>query len=127
MNIKAGDIRQLLVQGRELDVKGGDANVNIDLGGFSGEAGVAGNGNVYGTLRRKIPGFSDAPVIIDDEKKDLEFIQGLSNSGELVPVSLTLASGKVYTGSLFVVGDIMKATGDGTMTLEMRGKNFEQL
>lgn len=125
--VRAGDIRQFMVQGRELDVKGEDANVNIDLGGFSNEAGINGNGSMHVTQRRKLAGFSDCPISIDDSRQDLEYIQGIINAGELVPVTITLASGITYSGSLIPIGDLAKATGDGTLSLEMRGARFEQI
>ena len=79
-------------------MKGGDANVNIDVGGFTNEAGLDGNGNFAVTQRRKVAGFSDCPVRIDDAAQDLEFLQGLANAGEPVPVTITIASGVVYSG-----------------------------
>ncbi len=127
MIVRAGDIAQLMIQGRELDVKGEDANVNIDLGGFSNEAGISGNGTMHVTQRRKVAGFSDCPVSIDDERQDLEYLQAIVDLGLLVPVTITLASAITYAGSLIPVGDLAKATGDGTLSLEMRGPKFEQI
>jgi hypothetical protein len=40
---------------------------------------------------------------------------------------MVLASGKTYSGSLVLVGDLGKATGDGIATVEMRGQKFEQI
>jgi hypothetical protein len=125
--VRAGDIRQLTIGGREIDIKGGDANVNIDLGGYSNEVGINGNGSVHNTQRRKIAGFSDCPVSVDDVRQDLEYLQGLSDAGRETDVTMTLASGVTYRGALIPVGDIVKATGDGTLTLEMRGSKFEQI
>ncbi len=127
MIVRAGDIRQLMIKGRELDVKGEDANVYIDLGGFSDEAGINGNGSMHITQRRKVAGFSDCPISIDDSRQDLEYIQEIVDAGELVPITITLASGITYSGSLIPIGDVAKATGDGTLTLEMRGAKFEQI
>jgi len=125
--VRAGDIRQLTIKGREFDVKGEDANVNIDLGGYQNEAAINGNGTAYITQRRKLAGFSDCPLSIDESRKDLEFLQELADAGEFVPVNLTLASGVTYSGSLIPIGEIKKATGDGTLALEMRGARFEQI
>ncbi len=125
--VRAGDIRQFMVKGRELDVKGEDANVNIDLGGFADEVGINGNGSMHITQRRKVAGFSDCPVSIDDSRQDLEYIQEIVDAGKLVPITITLASGITYSGSLIPIGDVAKATGDGTLTLEMRGAKFEQI
>jgi len=127
MGVRAGDIRQLTINGREFDVKGEDANVNIDLGGYANEVGLNGNGTAHVVQRRKAAGFSDCPVSIDDSREDLEFLQEVADGGEAVPVTITLASGVTYSGSLLPVGDLAKATGDGTLSLEMRGSKFEQI
>ena len=127
MIVRGGDIRQLMIKGREFDVKGEDANVNIDLGGYSDEAGISGNGTMHLTQRRKVAGFSDCPVSIDDSRQDLEYLQDLADAGELAPTTITLASGITYSGALIPAGDLTKATGDGTLSLEMRGSKFEQI
>lgn len=125
--IKAGDIRQCTWYGRELKIKAGDANVNIDLGGFTNEPLLAGDGTFGVLQRRKAAGFSDLPVLINDSLQDLEFLQGKADAGEPGPCNITLASGVVYSGSLVPIGDLMKATGDGVCTLEGRGSKFEQI
>lgn len=127
MGVRAGDIRQVTINSREFDVKGEDANVNIDLGGFTNTVGLNGNGTTHITQRRKPAGFSDMPLSLDDGRKDLEFLQSLADAGDPVPVSITLASNKTYSGSLVLVGDVAKATGDGTISIEMRGAKFEQI
>jgi hypothetical protein len=125
--VRAGDIRQLTVNNREMTVKGGDSNVDISTGKFNNEANSGGNGDMYITQRRKIPGFTDCPIVLDDTKQDLEYLQGISDNGEPVDVNMTLASGIVYSGPLSIVGELGKKTGDGTCSLEMRGDIFEQL
>ena len=125
--VKAGDIRQLTIKGREYEVAGGDANVNIDTGGFTNEAALAGNGALKVTQRRKLAGFSDCPINVDDQRQDLESLQEIADKGIPEPVTITIASGVTYSGSLLPVGDLQKATGDGTLSLEMRGTRFEQI
>jgi hypothetical protein len=127
MGVRAGDIRQLTWFGRELDVKGEDANVNIDLGGFQGETGINGNGTLHATKRRKMAMVGDVPVSIDDTRKDLEFLQEKADSGELGPLSITLASGVTYSGSMVLTGEVRKASGDGTATLTWEGAKLEQI
>jgi len=124
--VRGGDIRQLTINGREFGVSA-EANVNVDPGGFQNDGGLNGNGNLHINQRRKLAGFSDCPVSIDDEIGDLEFLQNISNNGDVVPVTMTLASNITYSGSLSVWGELMKNSGDGTATLEMRGSKFEQI
>ena len=125
--LRAGDIRQLTINGREYDVKAGDASVEIDLGGFENTADLGGNGSLQITQRRMTAGFSACPISIDDVRKDLEALAAISNAGLPVPVNITLISGVVYSGQLILVGDFRKNSGDGTCTIEMRGAKFEQI
>lgn len=125
--VRAGDIRQLTFFGKELDIKGEDANVNIDLGGYTSEQGINGNGTLHGTKRRKKASVTDVPVSIDDTRQDLEFLQGKADSGEAGPLSITLASGVTYSGTMALVGEIKKATGDGTASLTFEGAKLEQI
>jgi len=127
MKVRGGDIRQFTYAGREFEVKGGDANVNIDLGGFTNEAIPAGNGQVSFAQRRKIASITDLPILIDDARQDLEYLQGKQNEGSENPVTMTLASGETYSGSLAITGELKKATGDGTASLELMGSKLEQI
>ena len=127
MGVRAGDIRQFTYGGREFDIKGEDANVVIDLGGFTSEVGLNGNKTLHVTKRSKKATVSDVTVSIDDNRKDLEFLQGKQDSSELAPLSITLASGVTYSGQMAVVGDLQKSTGDGTATLTFEGAKLDQI
>jgi hypothetical protein len=127
MGVRAGDIRQLTWFGRELDIKGEDANVAIDLGGYANETGINGNGTLHGTKRRKKASVGDVPVSLDDDRQDLEFLQEKADAGEAGPLAITLASGVTYSGSMVLVGEIKKATGDGTASLTFEGAKLEQI
>lgn len=127
MGVRAGDIRKLTYAGKEIDPKGEDANVNIDLGGFSLEVGINGNGTMHPTGRRKRASVSDFPASIDDDRGDLEFLQAKQNSGLPWPLNIELASGVTYSGSMYLVGEVRKATGDGVATLAWEGAKLEQI
>jgi len=127
MGVRAGDIRQLTWFGRELDVKGEDANVVIDLGGFTAEMGINGNGTIHDTQRRKKATVSDVPVSIDDDRGDLEFLQEKQDANAFGPLNITLASGKTYSGSMKLVGEVRKSTGDGTASLTWEGARLEAI
>lgn len=124
--VRGGDIRQLTVNGREFGV-GKEATVNVDLGGFSNDGGLNGNGTLHINQTRKLAGFSDCPISIDDANQDLEFLQDIQSQGIVVPVTMTLASNVVYSGSLSVWGEFQKNSGEGSATLEMRGAKFFQI
>ena len=125
--VRGGDIRGFTWYGRSFDPAGGDGNVNIDLGGYTNEAAPTGNGALHVNQRRKLAGFSDMAISVDDARQDIEFLQGKANAGVPGPCTLTLASGIVYSGNLLPIGELAKAGGDGRATLEGRGMKFEQI
>jgi len=125
--VRGGDIRAFTWYGRSFDPAGGDQAVNVDLGGFANEASLTGNAQLHVVQRRKVAGFSDLKLSVDDARKDLEFLQGKADAGVPGPATMTLASGIVYSGNLLPIGDLAKAAGDGTATLEGRGARFEQI
>lgn len=126
-SVRAGDILNFSWYGRSFDIAAGDANVNVMTGKKTNEASLNGNGTLHVTQRLRAPGFTDLPISIDDERGDLEFLQEKADAGAPGPCVMTLASGVDYEGSLVPVGDIQKATGDGTATLEGRGPKFEKV
>lgn len=127
--VRGGDITQLLIAGKEYGVQQ-DANVNIMPGGKANAVALNGNGSSHVVQKRRPAGFDDCPISIDDSEGDLEDLQKISNDGTAVPVSMTLASGATYSGSLIMSTDddpLTKATGDGISTISMKGDKFEQI
>lgn len=127
--VKGGDITQLLISGREFAPQT-DANPNLMEGGKANTFALNGNGTGHGTQKRRPGGFTDFAISCDDQNGDLKFLQDISDAGEPVPVSMTLASGVVYQGSLTMVTEddpLSKATGDGVVTISMRGEKFQQV
>lgn len=125
--VTAGDVRQVTINGREFDTKGGDGKISIDLGGYTNKADPTGNGKISITQNRKLAGFKDLELILDDTKKDLEFLQGIQDKASIVAVVITLVSAVVYSGQLAIVGDLAKDHGSGALSIEMRGVKFEQI
>jgi hypothetical protein len=126
MNIRAGDIRQVLINSREYDAAP-EGTINLILTGFNNESQATGNGNVHTSQRRKLGGFDGLPLSIDDTRRDQESLQEVYNAGLPVPVTITMASGTVYSGSLVGEGELTANKGDGTLEVNMRGKTFEQI
>jgi len=125
--VRAGDIRQLTWFGKEFDIKGEDSNVSIDLGGYSTESTVSGNGIFLSTKRRKKAVLSDVVISIDDTRKDLEFLQDKIDTSAVGPLTITLASGVTYQGSMALTGELKKSTGDGTASVTFEGARLEQI
>lgn len=126
MSVRAGDIRQFTVGGREFD-PAPESSWTIRLAGMTNEVALTGNGVPHVTQRQQTGGISDCAVSIDPSRQDLEYLNGIKNSGEPTPTNLTLINGTTYSGALYIVGDLEQNSGEGTATLEMRGAKFEQI
>lgn len=124
--VRGGDVRQFSIKGREFDVAP-EASFTYRLSGFNTETKVTGNGKSVNTQTRKIAGIRGMSVSIDPESGDLEFLQDIQNAGLSVPVTMTLASGNTYSGSLSINGDLDGNTGDGKAEMDLLGARFERL
>lgn len=125
-NVRGGDITQLTIAGREFDVVT-DANVTYRTNGFMNENTPTGNGGLHTKRTRKLGGFDSLPIDLDPSKKDLEYLQGLSDEGEPVPMAMTLAGGEIYSGDLVIEGELDANTGDGQVEVTALGPKFEQI
>lgn len=124
--VRGGDISQLLIGGREFEPVG-DANVTYRLSGFSNETTPTGSGGVHTKQTRKLGGFDSLPISIDAEQEDLEYLQDIANSGEPVPMAMTLPSGRTYSGELTIQAEVDANTGDGQVEITALGARFEQI
>jgi len=124
MGLKGGDIRQLVVQGKEL-TPAAEADFEFSPSGIEVEGRVGGNGKSYGIGKRK-PAYLKTSVLGDSESGVLEYLQEIEDTGNAVPASFTLASGDTYGGSLRVVGALAQKK-DGSIDLEMQGDRLEKI
>ena len=124
--VRGGDIRQLMIGGREFDPVG-EANVTYRLSGFSNETSPTGNGGAHTATTRKLGGFDSLPISVDPSRGDVEFLQDKANEGEPVPMAFIHPSGATYAGRLTIQGAIDPNTGDGQVEITALGPNFEQV
>jgi len=127
MSIKGGDIRQFTYAGREFDVSA-DADVTLFLSGLDLTNTAAGNGNPVTLGKRRLAGLDGLAIVLDDARKDLEFLVNLQTAGVAKPYSITLVSGVTYAGTGLPDGDgFGKSSANGVGTLALRGKTLEQI
>jgi hypothetical protein len=126
MAARGGDVRQYLISGREFDPVGG-SSPTIILAGFVNENLPTGNGKIHTLSKRKLGGFDGGVISLDATRKDQEFIQNLINGQEAFNVSVTLASGKTYSGSGKIEGDANFNSNDGQFEFAFRSEKFEQI
>lgn len=123
--IRAGDIRQFIIDGREFD-PAPESDWNDMLGGFSNEYGLTGNGQSHITQSRE-PAGVDAIVSVDVERGDKEFIKELRDNGTEFPYTLTYANGETYSGVGVITEEVQYSARDGQMTLNIRGPRLERI
>lgn len=122
--VRSGDITQFTIGGRELAIRG-EASVTIRISGFTSESAPTGNGELHTRRNRKLGGFESLPVSVDAAKGDLEYLQGVADKAEAVPVTMTLATGKTYSGALAIEGALDYDTAEGQVELSAVGPRFE--
>jgi hypothetical protein len=126
MAARGGDVRQYLISGREFDPVGG-SSPTIILAGYTNENLPTGNGKIHTLAKRKLGGFDGGVVSLDATRKDQEFIQNLINGQNAFNVSVTLASGKTYSGSGKIEGDANFNSNEGQFEFSFRSEKFEQI
>jgi len=124
--IRGGDIRQFTLGGRELD-PAAEADFEITVSGQQNEFKPTGNGQMVGTGKRVLGAIDSIEVSIDNGRGDFEYIAGIQEDGEPVPVTLTLVDGTVYSGSMGVEGELKQKSGSGTASFALRGPKLEQI
>jgi hypothetical protein len=126
MNVRAGDIRQVIINAREFDAVG-EGDITIRLAGYVNTNTPTGNRKLHTQQRRKNGGFEGLGLSIDDTRRDIEFLQAIADAGLPVPMNITMASGVTYSGDLVIEGELDSGKGDGTLELSAQGVKFEQI
>lgn len=125
-NVRAGDIRQFIINGREFDPAPG-SSWTLKPGGLENESAITGNGQLHTTQKRVAAGFSDCSVSADPEREDLEFLTDLKDAGAPVPVTVTLVNGDTYSGSLVIDGAVELPTAEGVVKISLMGAKLEKI
>lgn len=123
--VRGSDIRQFSINGREFDIAP-ESNVTYRLAGFTNESRSTGNGRIHTNQRRKLGGIESAPISVDPERGDIEFLQDVADEGLPVPFVMATASA-TYAGALTIEGEIDPNTGDGQCEISALGARFEQV
>lgn len=121
MTAVGGSIESISIRGRLFPVAA-DAEVNRKLGGFENE--IQPNGNGTGRLvKTRVAWMLDGvQVEINDTRNDAEFLQEIADGLELVPCTITYASGLTYMGTGIVTGEIQSSSQSTTSTISIAGE-----
>ncbi len=116
----SGQFESIVLGGRMFPSADG-ASCNMKLGGYTAEVKVAGNGTTYNLLTRKPAMLTGLSVVFNMNAKDLEFIQGIIDSGVSTSFLITLVDGMVYGGTGTITGDPEADLQNGSIELEYTG------
>lgn len=121
MGAVGGSIEKISIRGRLFAVAA-DAEANRKLGGFENEVQPNGNGTVRKIMTR-VPWLLDGlQVEIDDTRADLEYLQEIADSQELVSITITLANRATYQGTGTITGEIQASSQNTTATISLSGQ-----
>ncbi len=121
MTAVGGSIEKISIRGRIFPVAA-DAEVNRKLGGFENEIQANGNGTARKVMTA-VPWLLDGvQVEIDDNRNDLEFLQEIADSLELVSIAITFANRRTYQGTGTVTGEIQASSQNTTATISLSGQ-----
>jgi hypothetical protein len=117
-----GSILSVSIRGRLYSVAS-DADVSMDLGGFSNEVSSNGDGTARIIKTRKAWMLENISVVLDPDRNDLEELQNISDGNIYVPITIELVSGHVYQGKGTVSGDLKGSTQSTTASITLSGKD----
>ena len=115
-----GSIESITLNGRYFAVTA-DADGNRKLGGFENE--LQANGDGTGRLiKTRVPwGVTDIVISVDDDASDHEFLQELADGKAMFPISVTYASGSIYSGQGQITGELQFTNQNTAATLSLAG------
>jgi hypothetical protein len=115
-----GSLDSISIDGRIFNATA-DADVSMDLGGFSSEQKPLGNGDAIDVMTRKIWKATGIKVGINHDQADQQFLQAAANDKTNKPITITLASGHTYQARGKPTGDLNFSTMDSVCELELSG------
>jgi hypothetical protein len=115
-----GSIESVSLNGRIFSVTA-DADATRRLGGKSND--IGNNGDGTGRILQTVTNWSVDGLVLscDDARGDQEFIQGLADSPNFHVVTLTYASGSVWSGKGIITGEPEHSNINATVSIGLKG------
>ena len=117
----AGSIKSVSIKSRLFSVAG-DADAKLNLGGRENEVQPNGDNTVCVVQTVMASEISSLKLRISDTRRDQEFLAEVQASGDVVPITVTKASGLTYRGKMQIVGKIEVSTKDQTVEIQLSGE-----
>jgi len=116
-----GPLESITIDSRRFPVDG-EVNAMLSLPGYTNEIKSNGDRKTFRIVKTAKTGKTKAiPIVIDNARGDMEFIQDVMDSPEPVPFFATEVDGTVWEGEVMISGDPEKSTKESTMEIEVHG------
>src|SRR5690554_232660 len=126
MSAIGGSIESISIDGRIFAVAA-DADASIKLGGKENEIQPNGNGSARKIQTRVAWSATGMTVSIDDSSDDLGYLQSVADMPDNVPIAITMASGRVLTGTGTVTGELTQSSQNATASVDLGGPGILEL
>jgi len=115
-----GSVQNCSIDGRSFAVAA-DADVTVNIGGFTNEVQANGDGTAR-TVKTRVPwSASGIALVIDESRGDLEFLQDVAASTEDKPIALEFASGTVRQGRGTITDNVELSSQNTTAPITLMG------
>lgn len=115
-----GPIQSVSIRGRLFPVAA-DADGNRKLGGYENEVKSNGDGSAR-LIKSRVPwSMMGLKLSIDDSRSDQEFLKGIADGTDMVPMVFNFVSGISYQGSGQIVGELTYTNQDTTSEIGFSG------
>lgn len=121
MSAIGGSVQEMSVKNRIYPVTA-DSDVNVKQGGKENETQRNGDGTIRVLQTETSWSLDGASFSIDPDTDAFEFLQEVSDAGEVVPITITLASGAVYSGKGIIVGELAMSTASTSAPVAFQGE-----
>jgi hypothetical protein len=117
----SGPLESVNINSRRFPVDGEAAAV-INLGGYTNEVKANGQPGDSRIVKSRRPGKIGAiPIVIDNTRGDMEFIQEVIDSNDFVPFYADEIDGTTWEGNVQITATPEKNTKEGVMEIEIMG------
>lgn len=124
--IYGGDIRAFTGGGRFLTVAP-ECAIEMTPSGYDNEFKPSGGGEMVGTQKAVLGAIDGLEIIVKNDKADLEYITDWKNYGDAKPITIDLADGSTWQGSMGIEGELKYKSDTGAVGIALRGERLEQI
>lgn len=121
MKTKGGSITEAVIAGRKFQVMP-DSDPDITKGGRKANVTKPAQGPVkidYETLPGSMKGLT---LILDQDRNDIDFLQGIVDAGDTVDCSVSNAVGTTWSGKEMITSEVTEKLKGSTLDIDLEGE-----